>query len=143
MAHDALGGSFGVSIEGEQVPRPLPRRRSKVNATLPCLIFDDEGAVLSAGRYPGSSAPAAGALLKVGLDDPQPLIEHRVAAPERPLLVLLGEGLLVAGHVQRISFNPNDGGSCLLRVTECRHAPRLPPLVGARGAGADDERGLG
>ena len=108
------------------------------NATVPCLIFDDEGAVLSAGSYALTSAPAAGALLRVGLDDPQPLIKHRVAGPERPLLVLLGDGLLVTGQVQRVSFNPSDGGSCLLRVTECRHTPRVPSLAGAGGGAADD-----
>ncbi len=71
-------------------------------------------------------APVAGALLKVALDDPQPLIERRVAAPERPILVLLGGGLLVAGQVQRVSFSPTDGGDCHLLVTECRLTTPVP-----------------
>ena len=85
-----------------------------------CLIFDDEGAVLGTGRYRAGAAPDVGTVIRVGLDDPRPVVEHRVRAPERPLLVLLGEGRLVAGHVQRVSFNPGDGCTCLLRVAECR-----------------------
>ncbi|MGD9892941.1 MAG: hypothetical protein AB7R89_01350 [Dehalococcoidia bacterium] len=92
------------------------------------MIFDDQGAVLSAGSYAEGGAVVAGAPLKVSIDDPQSLIEQRLAAPERPLLLLLAEGLLVAGHVQSMSFRPTDGGRCVLWVAECRPASRFSPL---------------
>ena len=89
-------------------------------ATMACLISDDEGAALGRGRDYTDAAPDVGAVIRVSIDDTQPVVEHRVRAPEWPLLVLPGEGRLVAGHVQRVSFNPGDGCTCLLRVAECR-----------------------
>ena len=96
------------------------------SVTMACRIFDDEGAVLGTGSYCASAAPEVGTLLQVRLDDPQPLVEHRVRAPERPLLLLLANGQLVAGHVQRVSFNPSDGCTCRLRVVECRQTSATP-----------------
>ena len=99
------------------------------SAAMTCLIFDDEGAVLSTGRYCVSTTPEVGTVLQVGLDDPQPLVEHRVQTPERPLHLLLAEGQLVAGHVERVSFNLSDGCTCRLRVVECRQTSATPAPV--------------
>ena len=100
-----------------------------VYSTMPCLIFDDQGATLSTGNYQERCPLVPGVRFSVGVDDPQSLIEHRLATPERPILILLGEGLLVAGRAQSVSFKPGDGGRCHLRVTECAPVARGASLL--------------